>query len=680
MQTLPRAIACAFQSAAISLVLVAAPAQAASPLVSGIDTSQFDPAVRPQDDFYGHVNGIWLRDTKIPADKSYVGSWTTLTDLSEKRQITILEEAGQSGDAEVRKAGDLYRSFMDEARVESLGIKPLQDVLARVAGLTSTADVVALFGELDATGVNVPLDLSVAQDEKHSTRYTVHIQQAGIGLPDRDYYLEDEARLKQARDAYLKHIARVLVLAGDSEAAAAEQASAVLALETRIAKAQWSNVENRDPIKTYNTFNPNELKTLAPGLDWDRLFASAELSGKIDYTDVLQPTYLTALGQIISDTPLPVWRSYLRFHVIAKRAPYLSKAFVDESFDFNGRVLSGSEQNTERNKRGAHLVDALMGDALGRAFVARYFPAADKARMEGLVHNLLATYKIDLNKLDWMGAATKRAAQKKLARINVKIGYPSKWRDYSKLEIASDDLLGNVVRGDLFEYRRGVAKLGGPIDRSEWQMSAQTVNAYYDPSMNEIVFPAAVLQPPFYNPKAEDAVNYGAIGAIIGHEISHGFDDQGAQFDAEGNLRDWWTPRDHERFAAKTRAMVAEYGAYEPIPGYHVNGELTLGENIADNAGIYISQKAYHLSLRGRPAPVIDGMTGDQRFYFGFAIAWRSKIRDSAALTYIKSDPHSPDSVRVSAVVTNQPAFFTAFDVKPGDKMYRPPDQRIVIW
>ncbi|HTA64196.1 MAG TPA: M13 family metallopeptidase, partial [Xanthomonadaceae bacterium] len=499
------------------------------------------------------------------------------------------------------------------------------------------------------------------------------------GLPDRDYYLkDDDVKLKQKRDAYLGHVERMLALGGDANAKA--DAASVLALETSLAKIQWTKVENRDPIKVYNKVQIADLHALMPGFDWTTFLADARVTGKVDYVIVSQPSYFKGLADIISSTPLPVWKTYFRWQALHASAPYLNKAFVDENFAFYGTTLRGIPENRPRWKRGVRVVEASMGEQLGQVYVSRYFPPESKARVTELVHNLLAAYQQSINTLDWMSPQTRQQALTKLSQYMLKLGYPDKWRDYSALKIDRNDLLGNVARANEFEYMRNINKLGKPIDRTEWGMTPQTVNAYYNPEMNEIVFPAAILQPPFFNPMADDAVNYGAIGAVIGHEISHGFDDQGSQYDGAGNLHDWWSKSDHEAFAAKTKALVDEYSAFEPVKGYHINGELTLGENIADNSGLAIAYKAYKISLHGKPAPVIDGMTGEQRFYAGFAQVFREKNRDDAMIEQIKTDPHSIPVDRVLGAVVNQPGFYDAYDVKPGDKMYVAPDKRVIIW
>jgi predicted metalloendopeptidase len=674
-------LSASLQSFAATAPAAAKPATAppaSGHLSSGLDPANMDTSVRAQDDFYQHVNGHWLATTEIPADKSSYGSFDMLYDKSIENLRSIIEDAQKAPASDVgqRKIGDLYASFMDEARLESLGIKPLQPELARIDGLKSIGDLAGFIAHNNVLGVDAPFGTNVHQDNKDSTKYVVDFSQSGLGLPDRDYYLD--AKLKDTRDKYQGHVERMLKLGGDANAK--DDAAKVVALETEIAKIQWSKVENRNPIKVYNKVEVAHLDTILPGFAWNTYLADAHIAGKVDYVIVSQPTYFNSLAALIKSTPLPVWKTYFRWHLLHASAPFLSKAFVDENFAFYGTVLYGTPQIRARWKRGVRLVEGSMGEQLGQVYVTRYFPGDSKARVQQLVQNLLAAYKQSIATLDWMSPDTKQQALAKLAQFTPKIGYPDKWRDYSSLKIDRNDLLGNVNRADVFEYNRNINKLGKPIDRGEWGMTPQTINAYYNPEMNEIVFPAAILQAPFFDPNADDAANYGAIGAVIGHEISHGFDDQGAQYDGVGNLHDWWTKADHDAFAAKTKALVAEYSAFEPVKGYHLNGELTLGENIADNSGLAIAYKAYMISLGGKPAPIIDGMTGEQRFYAGFAQAFREKARENAMIEQIKSDPHSIPVDRVMGAVVNQPAFYEAYGVKPGDKMYVAPDKRVIIW
>jgi putative endopeptidase len=661
------------------------PAQAASQatLVSGVDMQYADHSVRAQDDLYRYLNGKWLDSFQLPADKGSYGSFAYIDDTTQEQLRGIVEGLAQAGgavnaDAEVRKITDLYASFMDETRLDALGLKPLQGELAAIDAISDRNEIPALIAHLNRIGAGAPYDVDVNQDARNSLQYAVVIHQSGLGMPDRDYYLKDDAKLKDVRAKYLAYIGKMLGMAGDARAAA--DAAAILDLETALARVQWTRVDNRDPVKTYNKTAIADLPKLMPVYDWPRYVRSSDIQSKVDSVIISQPSYFSALDQLMTTTPLPVWKAYFKWHVLSAAAPYLSKPFVDERFAFNGTVLSGIPENRPRWKRGIALLDGAMGEALGKRYVEKYFPPQNKARMEALVRNLLDAYRRDIDTLDWMSPDTKKGAQAKLAKLVTKIGYPNTWRDYGTLRISRDDLWGNVVRANEFEYRRNLDKLGQPVDRNEWQMTPQTVNAYYNPPMNEIVFPAAILQPPFFNVQADDAVNYGAIGGVIGHEISHGFDDKGSQYDADGNLHDWFTQADHDKFAVKTRALVAQYDAYEPVPGFHVNGELTLGENIADNSGLAIAYKAYHLSLAGKTASVIDGLSPDQRLYLGWVQVWRGKVREAEAIQRVKTDPHSPPAVRGTAPVVNQEGFYAAFGVKEGDKMYLPPGKRVDIW
>jgi putative endopeptidase len=651
-------------------------------LRSGIDLQYVDGSVRPQDDTYQYLNGKWLRTFQLPRDKGAVGSFSAIEDATEEQLRSIvdsLDQAGPSdGDADAKKLADLYASFMGEEQIEALGLKPLLADFAAIDAIKDMNALPALMAHMTAIGAGAPYGLGINLDARNSTQYAVTLFQGGLGLPDRDYYLNDDAKLKDARTAYRAHVEKMLGMAGESKAA--ESAAAILKLETSLAKIQWTRVENRDPIKTYNKTAITELPALMPGYDWQRYVRSAGIDGKVDAVIVSQPSYFTGLGKVMANTPLPVWKAYFKWRVLSAAAPYLSKGFVDERFAFTGSVLRGVPENQPRWKRGIALLDGSLGEALGKLYVAKYFPPQHKARMQALVQNLLEAYRRDIDTLDWMSAETKVGAQAKLAKMLPKIGYPDHWRDYSALKVSRDDLRGNVVRANEFEYRRNLAKLGKPVDHGEWRMRPQTVNASYNPTSNEITFPAAILQPPFFDAAADDAVNYGGIGGVIGHEMSHGFDDQGSQFDADGNLHDWFTKADHEKFAEKTKALVAQYNAYEPVPDYHVNGALTLGENIGDNSGLAIAYKAYRISLAGHEAPVIDGFTGDQRLYLGWVQVWRGKVREAEAIQRIKTDPHSPPAVRGTAPLRNQPGFYAAFGLKPGDKMYLAPDQRVNIW
>ncbi|MEO7494792.1 MAG: M13-type metalloendopeptidase [Massilia sp.] len=651
---------------------------------SGIETQYIDPAIRAQDDFFTYLNGKWLATAVIPSDKASWGSFAKLRD-DVKPQLRELIEADQHAAAkagagsEAQKIGDLYASFMDQRRAEAQGYRPLSGELARINALRDKKAIPALIAHLAQIGVAVPYELGVDQDARESTRYAAVITQSGLGMPDRDYYLkQDDSRLSEVRAKYERHIAAMLALAGGKDTAS--DAKAILALETALARAQWTKVENRDPVKRYNKRDMAGLAALAPGYDWKGALAAAGVANKTDYVIVFQPSYLTGFNQLLENTELASWKAYFSWQLLRAYAPYLSKDFVDTDFAFYGTVLTGVTEQRPRWKIGVDVVESALGEALGKRYVAKHFPAERKARMQQLVANLLAAYKQSIDTLDWMGPETKKEAQAKLAKFSPKIGYPDKWRDYGALTIKRDDLVGNVMRAHAFEYQRDVNKLGKPIDRGEWGMTPQTVNAYYRGTMNEIVFPASILQPPFFDMGADDAVNYGAIGAVIGHEISHGFDDKGSQSDGDGNLRDWWTLEDRARFKAKAAMLTKQYDAYSPLPGYQVNGALTLGENIADNSGVAIAYKAWQLSLGGKPAPVIDGLTGDQRFFMGYAQVWRVKMREEEQIVRIKTDPHAPGRFRANGALTNQSKFYEAFGVKEGDKMYLAPTERVIIW
>jgi putative endopeptidase len=651
-------------------------------LSAGIATQYIEPTVRPQDDFFEYLNGKWLKTVEIPSDKSSWGSFMELRENTLPQLRGIIENVAAKGGAkgsDEQRIGDFYASFMDEARLEQLGVTPLKGELDKIAALKDKSELPALLARLGKIGVGVPFDFGIHQDNKDSTKYVADIGQGGLGMPDRDYYLKaDDKKLADTKAKYQAHVEKMLAMAGDKNASA--NAKAIVDFETEIAKVQWTKVELRDPIKAYNKVNLTEMDKLAPGFDWKTWLDAAGLSGKTTYVIVGQPTYLKAFVDVSNKTSLDTWKAYLSLHLIESYGSFLSKNFVDERFDFYGRTLSGVKEQEPRWKRGVGAVERSQGESLGKLYVAQYFPAERKARMEELVKNLLAAYKQSIDKLDWMSPATKKEAQAKLAKFTPKIGYPNKWKDYSKLVVSRDDLVGNVMRSRVVEADRELNKLGKPIDRDEWGMTPQTINAYYNPEMNEIVFPAAILQPPFFDANADDAVNYGGIGAVIGHEISHGFDDQGAQYDGDGNLRDWWTAADHKNFKAKTTALVNQYNAFEPLPGYHVNGELTLGENIADNSGLAIAAKAYKISLKGKKAPVIDGMTGEQRLYAGWAQVWRTKMREQQQIVQVKTDPHSPGQYRANGTLRNQPGFYEAFKVKQGDKMYLAPQERVIIW
>ena len=660
----------------------AAPTAAAASAVSGVDTGAIDAGVRAQDDFFRYSQGKWLKDVEIPSDRASWGAFNIAQDKVEGQVRAIIEQAALDKEARkgsaAQKMGDYYASFVDEARRNELGLTPLTSELARVAALKDKRGIAALSARFARLDAGAPLDMYVHQDNKDSTRMIVDVSQSGLGMPNRDYYLQDEARLKDIRTKYQAHVEKMLALAGHADAA--QEAAQILALETEIARVQWSAVENRDPVKGYNKMRFAQLKSLMPHFDWKAWAEGVGVNGKVDSLIVSQPTYLAGLDRIIVATPLETWRAYFSFRLLSAYAPYLSQPFVDESFAFRGNVLSGAKVNRPLEKRAIAQVNRDLSEVVGKAYVEAHFPAERKQQVEDMVKNFIVAFREGIQTLDWMTDETKKQAQLKLSKMKAKIGYPDKWRDYSRLNIARNDLVGNVMRSREFAHQYGIDKLGKPVDRAAWHMSPQTVNAYYSPELNEVVFPAARLQYPLYDADAEPAINYGAVGISIGHEISHAFDDQGSQFDGDGNLRNWWTKSDAEKFAARGKVLVAQYGAYSPLPGYNLNGELTLGENIADNAGAIMASRAYKIYLNGKPAPTIDGFTAEQRLFMGLAQARRGKARDAALISQVKSDPHSPAEFRVNGSMRNHPGFYEAFDVKPGDKMYLAPEQRVIFW
>ena len=662
----------------------AAPAATAAALsASGVDKAALDAAVRPQDDFFRYSQGAWLKSTEIPADRSSWGAFNIAQENVEGQIRTLIEKAAQDSGAKAgsdsRKMGDYYASYTDKARRDALGVKPLAPELARIAALKDKKDLGKLAAHSTRLGAGSPVGIGVGQDSKQSTQYLIEISQSGLGMPNRDFYIqENDAKLMDTRAKYQAHVEKLLALAGQPDAAG--QAARIVALETEIARAQWSAVQNRDPVKTYNKLSIAQLKALAPGFDWDGWMQEAGIAGKAQAVNVAQPGYLQALDKIVAATPVETWKSYFSLRLLSAYAPYLSQPFVDESFAFRGTVLTGAKVNRATEKLAIAQINRDLGEVVGKVYVQNYFPAERKAQVQEMVNNFLLAFKERIDTLDWMTPDTKKQAHAKLAKISVKVGYPDHWRDYGALKIERDDLVGNVMRARAFAHQYGVNKLGKPVDRSEWHMTPQTVNAYYSPEMNEVVFPAARLQAPLYDANAEPAINYGAVGISIGHEISHAFDDQGAQYDGDGNLRNWWTKEDGEKFSAKGKVLVAQYGAYSPVAGYTLNGELTLGENIADNAGAIMASRAYRISLKGKPAPVIDGFTAEQRIFMGLAQARRGKARDAALISQVKSDPHSPSEFRVNGSLRNHPGYYEAFGVKEGDKMYLKPEERVIFW
>ena len=647
---------------------------------SGIDISALDAGIRPADDLFRHLNGRWLATAEIPADRATAGSFMDLFDEAEAKVRAIVESsAADPQDDEQRKIGDLYTSFMDVDRTEALGSEPLRADLALVDEVTDISGLVATLGAIERSGVAGMFGMYVSPDKGSPDRYLLTVVQGGIGLPDESYYREDQ--FAEIRSSYLRHMERMLGLAGIDDAAA--RAERILAHETKIAAGHWDRVECRDAQKTYNLLSRGNLDALAAGFDWSIWAKGAQVdAGAFDEVVVAQPSFFESLDALLTVEHLDGWLDWLRWQIVHAAAPYLSSPFVDENFDFYGRTLSGTAELRERWKRGVAFVEGTMGEAVGRIYVAENYPEAAKHRMDELIANLVEAYRQSISDLVWMSDETKARALEKLGQFTPKVGHPEQWRDYSALESTSGDLLGNVKSGLTFGMERELAKLGGPIDRGEWFMTPQTVNAYYNPTMNEIVFPAAILQPPFFYADADDAANYGAIGAVIGHEIGHGFDDQGSQFDGKGALRDWWTDTDRAEFEKLTARLIGQYDNLSPdgVDGQSVNGSLTIGENIGDLGGLSIALRAYKLALGGTDAPVIDGLSGEQRFFFSWAQAWQAKVREQEVVRRLTVDPHSPPEFRCNQVVRNIDAFYEAFDVKESDGLWMDPAERVKIW
>ena len=647
----------------------------------GFDTEGMDRSVQPGNDWFGYANGAWARKTEIPSDRARYGMFNVLDDRARLQNRAIIEEAAKAGapaGSEAQKVGDYFASFMDEEAIEQKGAEPLKPALARIAGIKTRGDLARVLGEHLRTSSPTPFGMYVNQDAKAPDQYIPIFVQTGLGLPDRDYYLVKNPKFAEVQEKYLQHMAKMLELAGVPAGQTAARAKALYALEKQIAQAHWSRVDSRDDDKTYNKWKKADFAKKAPGFEWARFFEAAGLGTQGEFI-VSQPSSFTGVAKLTRSVPLAVWRDYLTLHTTKDYAPLLSRAFVDEDFAFEGTVLSGQPQNEERWKRGVDQVSGALGEAVGKLYVERHFPPEAKREADLLVKNVIAAMDQRLANLPWMAPETKEKARAKLASFKPKIGYPVKWRDYSALEVKRGDAVGNAERAAAFEYERNLAKLGKPVDRDEWFMPPMQVNAYANPTMNEIVFPAAILQPPFFDPHADPAINYGAIGAVIGHEISHHFDDQGRKYDPQGRLTDWWTPADVERFKVYTDQLVAQYAQYEPLPGMKVNGQLTLGENIADLAGLLVAYDAYQLSLKGQPAPVLEGFSGDQRFFLGHAQVWRSKYRDEALRQQLVVDPHTAGHFRPN-VSRNIDAWYSAFEVKPDQKLFLPEEQRVRIW
>ncbi|WDE10742.1 M13 family metallopeptidase [Thalassomonas haliotis] len=650
-------------------------------LASGIEKANMDMSVRPQDNFYKYINGGWLKSHDIPSDKTTIGSFYDLRDKADDDVKAIIEELAATKNlkdgSDEQKVADLFRSYMDTAERDAMGIKPIQDILDVINNISDKDQLASFFAKYQAIGINNPLGFYIGIDAKDSSRYASHIWQSGLGLPDRDYYLNEAERFVKLRSGYLTHIENMYKLAGLNNGQAA--AKTIIGIESQLAKHHWTRVESRNSEKRYNKFATADLSTITDAFNWQAYLAAQGVAGEKDII-INQPDFIKGFGSIFAETSLEDWKSYLTFHTLSSFSSYLSQDIVNEDFDFYSKQLNGRQEQRPLWKRGVAVVNSNLGEVIGKVYVGRHFTPQAKSRMSTLVENLRSSYGQSIDELEWMSKETQQAAHVKLAAFTPKIGYPDKWEDYSSLTIKSDDLVGNIMRSRTVSNQKELEKLGGPIRKWEWGMTPQTVNAYYSPTRNEIVFPAAILQPPFFNMAADDAVNYGGIGAVIGHEMGHGFDDQGSKYDADGNLRNWWSEQDLAEFAKRTKSLVEQYQGYQVFDDLHVNGELTLGENIGDLSGVTIAYKAYKASLNGKEAPVIDGLTGDQRFFMGYAQIWRSKMVEKSMRNRVATDPHSPGEFRALGSLSNMNEFYEAFDVKEGDAMYLPPEKRVKIW
>ena len=649
-------------------------------LSSGIDTDELDTSIRAQDDLFRHVNGKWIERTEIPSDKARYGSFYLLAEEAEKavRDIIIESQSADPG-TEGRKVGDLYASFLDEARIQALGAKPIAEAIAEAEKVDSIDSLLETLGRLERGGSSGFFQVFVDNDPGQPERYLVFLEQGGLGLPDESYYREE--KFAEIRTKYLAFVERMLGLAGLDDPAA--RAARIVALETELATHHWDNVANRDSEKTYNPMLWSAANDLAGAIDMDVwLNALGVPDHSFDEVVVRQPSFMSGLEAVLTADNLPAWRDWLAWQVIRSNAAYLSSDFVETNFDFYGKTLTGTPELRARWKRGVSLVEGALGEAVGRIYVERHFPEAAKTAMDVLVANLVEAYRQSITGLEWMGEATRARAIDKLDKFTPKIGYPVKWRDYSSLEIDATDLIGNVRATNEFEFQRELGKIGKPLDRDEWFMTPQTINAYYNPGFNEIVFPAAILQFPFFDETRDAAANYGAIGAVIGHEIGHGFDDQGSKYDGDGRLTDWWTPEDRAAFEDRTKSLIEQYNALAPrqVPDHHVNGALTIGENIGDLGGLSIAWKAYLISLAGQEPPVIDGLTGAQRFFLSWAQAWQLKARDEEVVRLLSIDPHSPNEFRCNQIVRNIDEFYDTFEVTESDALWLDPKDRVTIW
>ncbi|MDP7592282.1 MAG: M13 family metallopeptidase [Litorilituus sp.] len=650
-------------------------------LASGIEKANMDTNIRPQDNFYRYINGGWMNNHKIPADKTAIGSFYDLRDKADEDVKMIIEELAATEGLKIgtdeQKVADIFRSYMNTKQRDAAGITPVQDILTAIQDIKSKDDLAKFFGTYSTAGINNPLALYISIDAKDSSSYAIHIWQNGLNLPDKDYYFNEAERFVNLRKGYVTHIENMYNLAGLESGKDAAQN--IMALETNLATYHWTRVQSRDSEKRYNKFATTALNELTDKFNWQAFLAAEKVTNQKDII-INQPDFIEGFGKVFDETPIDVWKQYLTFNTLSAFSSYLTTELDNENFDFFSKQLNGRQEQRPQWKRGVSVVNGNLGEVIGKVYVARHFTPAAKSRMSELVENLRNAYGSSISDLEWMSEDTKKAAHLKLAAFTPKIGYPDKWEDYADLTIKSDDLVGNIIRSRKVSSDKGLAKLGGPIRKWEWHMTPQTVNAYYNPPANEIVFPAAILQPPFFNMKADDAVNYGGIGAVIGHEMGHGFDDQGSKYDAQGNLRNWWTEQDLKEFANRTQSLVKQYAGYQVFDDLHVNGELTLGENIGDLSGVTIAYKAYKASLKGQEAPVIDGLTGDQRFFMGYAQIWRSKIVEKSMRNRVATDPHSPGEFRALGSLSNMNEFYDAFNVKEGDAMYIAPEKRVKIW
>jgi len=645
----------------------------------GIATDNMDTSVKPGDNFFKYVNGTWLKNTEIPADKSSYGSFTELRDLSDERVKVIIEEAAAKDAApgsEEQKIGDFYAAFMDMDAINAAGLAPIAADLAKIDAVTSKEEVAALMGD-PSMGIRAPVGGWVDVDAKDVDNYIFYMTQSGLGMPNRDYYLDEGEKSDELRAAYMAYLRAMLTAAGDENPLGS--ARKVMAFETSMARVHWTPTKRRNRSLTYNKMSLEELKSYAMGFPWDDMLEASGLSTQNEFV-IRENDAIRGLARIFGRADLDVLKAYMKAHYIGGMSAYLPSEIDDKRFAFYGKALSGTEVQQERWKRAVGQIDGTMGEMVGKVYVEKHFPPVAKQEMDKLIENLRAAFKDGIDNLDWMDPATKVEAQDKLAKFNPKIGYPEEWTDYSELKVDRDDLIGTIKSANVWSWNDNIGKLGGPIDRGEWGMNPQTVNAYYRPSLNEIVFPAAILQAPFFDPAADPAVNYGGIGAVIGHEMGHGFDDQGRKTDGNGEQRDWWTEEDGKAFESLSGALGEQYDAFEPLPGENLNGKLTMGENIGDLTGVTMAYAAYKRSLGGKDAPIIDGTTGDQRFFLAYGQIWQRKFREEALRTQIKNGPHSPGEYRANGIVRNFDAWYEAFDVQPGDALYLPPEKRVKIW